>query len=60
MGAKIWVDPESGCWLYNGTINPETGYAQVYVGGSRHIDTGHHALYVLLRGPVRACRRVAA
>lgn len=41
---------DSGCWLWRGSVNRVTGYAQIKVGP--RVWSGHRLSYVLFVGPV--------
>ncbi|HUH22049.1 MAG TPA: HNH endonuclease signature motif containing protein, partial [Gaiellaceae bacterium] len=45
------VDPETGCWNWQGYVNPRTGYAgMVHYEGRR--DNAHRVYYKKHRGPI--------
>lgn len=48
--AKVAQDPESGCWLWTGTIDGN-GYGVVTLAGGKH-RRAHRVVYELHRGPI--------
>jgi hypothetical protein len=49
LARRITVDPETGCWLWNGAISPN-GYIQVTFKGG--VYSWHRLIYTLLVGAV--------
>jgi hypothetical protein len=51
-------EPNTGCWLWLGAINPKTGYGTLCVGrrakGERRTVYAHRASFELFRGPIAA------
>jgi hypothetical protein len=51
IASKIWPEPNSGCWLWGGTLN-NFGYGTAYVMGGRAM--AHRFVYEQLVGPIPA------
>lgn len=49
--AKTMPEPNSGCWLWVGALNPISGYGNFWLGPKQPTNA-HKAAYLLLVGPV--------
>jgi len=47
---KIIPEPNSGCWIWVGSLNPQTGYGQISSG--ERPETAHRVSWRLNRGPI--------
>lgn len=45
---KIWVNPETGCWEWIGSLTAPNGYAQIGINGDKIVV--HNLVYELLIG----------
>lgn len=51
---KIWPEPNSGCWLWSGSLTYE-GYGQVRPGdGTRRMARVHRLVWEAMHGPIPA------
>jgi hypothetical protein len=52
FAAKVLPEPNSGCWLWAGSINPD-GYGKIRVSSRPSYSTGAHRVsWELVHGPV--------
>lgn len=55
LAGQYHVDDESGCWLWQGSLNPD-GYGVLYLGSRTTKDLrkcrAHRVVYELYRGPI--------
>jgi len=55
LSARFWAlcvpEPNSGCWLWTGSVN-EHGYARVRPSGAPRAVLGHRFAYAALVGPI--------
>ena len=49
----IVIDPITGCWLWIGPVQPQTGYG-VYYSLDCRIFRAHRLVYQLVKGPITA------
>ncbi len=49
--AKVSPEPNSGCWLWEGAVDPRTGYARITIETGR-VENAHRSSYQLHVGPV--------
>lgn len=49
--AEYLVDPESGCWVYQGYVNPDWGYGVKYCPVKKKQTTAHRFYYEQIHGP---------
>ena len=49
--AKVSPEPNSGCWLWDGSLN-RNGYGQFRQGGGKELTTAQRAAYQLLIGQI--------
>ena len=47
---KIHPEPNSGCWIWLGTINPTGGYPQIWANGKTVY--AHVLIYEMIKGPI--------
>lgn len=54
--ARIAVDPDTGCWIWQGYIHPRSGYGFMGIGskldGSRRLYPTHRVAYEAMVGPI--------
>lgn len=50
FSAKYVVDP-SGCWLWSGAVQRDTGYGRFGMNSAR-VEYAHRAAWLLFRGPI--------
>lgn len=48
--SKIDIDPGTGCWLWNGTLYPRTGYANFWLDGKSNL--AHRIAYRWWKGEI--------
>lgn len=48
--ARTVVDPERGCWLFQGFLHPKTGYGDSCYRGEKMM--AHRAMYIAAKGPI--------
>lgn len=49
---KVLPEPNSGCWLWLGFVNKQTGYGHINLGGDGPITTAHRVSYELFVRPI--------
>lgn len=49
--AKVMVDPNSGCWLWTGYVDPASGYGQ-FNGGYGRSKKAHRWAYTLYKSEI--------
>lgn len=56
--ARVVIDPDSGCWLWQGNISPLSGYGRIFVGsksdGSARMAYVHRVSYEAFVGVIPA------